>query len=196
MRIPSMQSDFSDSSFEASAVTLPPWLIAELRTDHAGETGAVFIYKGILAVSRCEKIQNFASRHLETEQKHLQRFDAILEPGVKSRLLPLWRLAGFLTGAIPAIFGAQAVYHTIESVEAFVETHYQQQIERIKAEEIVSSPSLIEIKRILKECQEDEIEHLEEAKTKLSDKIGFVTRCWGHMVGFGSSAAVRIVRLI
>ena len=76
-----------------------------------------------------------------------------------------------------------------------METHYQHQIERIKAEKCIFT-SLIEIKRILKECQEDEIEHLEEAKTKLSDKIGFVTRCWGHMVGFGSSAAVRIVRLI
>ena len=106
-------------------------------------------------------------------------------------------MAGFLTGAIPAIFGSQAVYHTIEAVEAFVKRHYQQQIERLKAEEIELSPSLIEIKTILEECQEDEINlYLEESREKLSEKIGFFTRIWGHMVGFGSAAAVRIVRLI
>ena len=137
-----MISDFDKSTFKVSPRTVPSWLVPELRSDHAGETGAVFIYKGILAVNRCKEIQNFALCHLETEQKHLQRFEEILDPGFKSRLLPLWRLAGFLTGAIPAIFGAQAVYHTIESVEAFVETHYQQQIERLKADETVSSPSL------------------------------------------------------
>ena len=31
---------------------LPAWLEAELRSDHAGETGAVLIYRGILAFSR------------------------------------------------------------------------------------------------------------------------------------------------
>ena len=191
-----MISDCDKSSFKVSPRTVPSWLVRELRSDHAGETGAIFIYKGILAVTRCEEIQNFALRHLETEQKHLQRFDEILDSGIKSRVLPLWRLAGFLTGAIPAIFGSQAVYHTIEAVEAFVKSHYQQQIEQLKAEEIELSPSLIEIKRILEECQEDEINHLEESKEKLSEKVGFFTRIWGHMVGFGSAAAVRIVRLI
>ncbi|MEK9694017.1 MAG: demethoxyubiquinone hydroxylase family protein, partial [Rhodospirillaceae bacterium] len=182
--------------FKVSPRTLPSWLVRELRSDHAGETGAIFIYKGILAVNRCEEIQNFALRHLETEQKHLQLFDEILGSRIKSRVLPLWRLAGFLTGAIPAIFGSQAVYHTIEAVEAFVKSHYQQQIERLKAEEIELSPSLMEIKRILEECQKDEINHLEESKEKLSEKVGFFARFWGHMVGFGSAAAVRIVRLI
>jgi ubiquinone biosynthesis monooxygenase Coq7 len=28
---------------------MPAWLIGELRSDHAGETGAVMIYRGILA---------------------------------------------------------------------------------------------------------------------------------------------------
>ncbi|MGB1140885.1 MAG: demethoxyubiquinone hydroxylase family protein, partial [Halioglobus sp.] len=30
---------------------LDRWLQAELRSDHAGETGAVYIYRGILAIS-------------------------------------------------------------------------------------------------------------------------------------------------
>lgn len=35
-----------------SAGLLPASLVADLRSDHAGETGAVVIYRGILAVTR------------------------------------------------------------------------------------------------------------------------------------------------
>ena len=31
---------------------IPAWLRRDLRSDHAGESGAVEIYRGILAVSR------------------------------------------------------------------------------------------------------------------------------------------------
>ena len=37
-----------------------PGLIGDLRSDHAGETGAVAIYLGILAVSRDPAVRQFA----------------------------------------------------------------------------------------------------------------------------------------
>jgi demethoxyubiquinone hydroxylase (CLK1/Coq7/Cat5 family) len=37
---------------ENIAATLPIHLLRELRSDHAGETGAVSIYRGIVAVAR------------------------------------------------------------------------------------------------------------------------------------------------
>ena len=43
-----------------------PWLERELRSDHAGETGAVFIYRGIAAVARWRnsaELLGFAERH-------------------------------------------------------------------------------------------------------------------------------------
>jgi demethoxyubiquinone hydroxylase (CLK1/Coq7/Cat5 family) len=36
----------------------------------------------------------------------------------------LWRVAGWLTGALPALFGRAAVLRTIDAVETFVEGHY------------------------------------------------------------------------
>jgi demethoxyubiquinone hydroxylase (CLK1/Coq7/Cat5 family) len=30
--------------------SMPAWLVADLRSDQAGETGAVWIYRGVLAV--------------------------------------------------------------------------------------------------------------------------------------------------
>ena len=46
-----------------------------MRSNHAGETGAVWIYKGILTVSRDPAIRLFAEHHLATEQTHLGFFE-------------------------------------------------------------------------------------------------------------------------
>ena len=58
-----------------SASTLPAHLAGEMRSNHAGETGAVWIYKGVLAVSRDAEIRAFAEHHLATEETHLGFFD-------------------------------------------------------------------------------------------------------------------------
>ncbi len=48
----------------------------------------------------------------------------------RTKLLPLWRLFGFLTGYIAAIFGPHAFYATVAAVETFVDQHYAIQIKR------------------------------------------------------------------
>jgi 3-demethoxyubiquinol 3-hydroxylase len=96
---------------------LPSWLVADLRTDHAGEAGAVMIYRGILATARDEAVRDFAQGHLATEAAHLAAIELLLAPRHRSRLSPLWRVAGWLTGALPAWAGPRAVYATIEAVE-------------------------------------------------------------------------------
>ena len=107
---------------------IPHDMIPALRSDHAGETGAVFIYKGILAVSRDTSVRAFANRHLETERRHLQVMERMLAAKDRSRLLTAWRLAGWVTGALPALFGAAAVYRTIDAMESFVDRHYAEQM--------------------------------------------------------------------
>ena len=81
-----------------SASELPSHLAGEMRSNHAGETGAVWIYKGVLALSRDAEIRAFAEHHLETEQSHLGFFEDWLTSREKSFLLPLWRLSGFVLG--------------------------------------------------------------------------------------------------
>ncbi|MEO6747886.1 MAG: demethoxyubiquinone hydroxylase family protein, partial [Caldimonas sp.] len=114
-----------------AADPLPAALIADLRTDQAGESGAVMIYRGILAVTRDARVRHVAQAHLATEAGHLARIEPLLAPQHRSRLLPLWRLAGWLTGALPALVGPRAVFATIEAVETFVDQHYAEQIESI-----------------------------------------------------------------
>ena len=86
---------------------LPDDVFADLRTDHAGEVGAVCIYQGVLKFARDPVLRDFAEHHLATEQKHLRLISGWLPAAQYSRLLSLWRLAGFLTGALPALFGSK-----------------------------------------------------------------------------------------
>ena len=164
---------------------LPRWLQQELRSDHAGEFGAVMIYHGVLAVSRDDSARQFAERHLVTEQKHLQLMEQMIPRDHRTRLLPIWRLMGWLTGAIPALFGRQAIFNTIEAVETFVDHHYQQQIVRLDPDGEFGP-----LRQTLVYCQADEISHRDEAARLALPKRGAFMRLWCAIVGYGSAAAV------
>ena len=187
-----------DQSFKATHVLLipgdklPAWVFADLRTDHAGEVGAVCIYKGVLKFARDPILRAFAEHHLATEQKHLRLISGWLPPAQYSRLLPLWRLAGFLTGALPALFGPKAVYVTLEAVETFVNQHYEDQIRALD-----SQPELNDLQQTLLDCQADEVAHRDEAAAARGhSKSGLALRIWCAMVGVGSKAAVSLIRHI
>jgi len=86
-------------------------MVRELRSDHAGETGAVFIYQGITTVARWRQdteLLAFARQHGETETEHLRLIEDWLPAESRSRLLLPWRMAGWLTGTLPALFGRRA----------------------------------------------------------------------------------------
>ena len=168
---------------------LPPALAADLRTDHAGETGAVCIYRGVLAISRDAAVRDFARRHLATEQQHLTVIERWLPVADRSRLLPLWRLSGWLTGALPALFGPLAVYATIAAVETFVDQHYQSQIDRLAGDATWAG-----LRAELDACRQDEVHHRDEARTQGGTTPGVLLRLWCAMVGRGSAAAVSVCR--
>ena len=102
-----------------------------MRSNHAGETGAVCIYRGILRITRDPGVARFAKNHLATEERHLSIFEAWLPKQHRSCLLPLWRLAGYLLGMIAAGLGPRWVFTTIDAVENFVVAHYEEQILRL-----------------------------------------------------------------
>jgi demethoxyubiquinone hydroxylase (CLK1/Coq7/Cat5 family)/predicted DCC family thiol-disulfide oxidoreductase YuxK len=168
---------------------LPAVVLADLRTDHAGETGAVQIYRGILAVTRDPALRAFATRHLATERSHLAQVEAWLPPVHRSRLLVLWRPAGWLTGALPALFGAPAVHATIDAVETFVDRHYAEQVARLDGQ-----PALAPLRELLEACRRDEVAHRDEAAALAVAAPGWPLRAWARLVGVGSAFAVRVCR--
>lgn len=177
----------------------------EMSSNMAGETGAVWIYKGALAACKIRgsmdaKVSEFALRHIQAEQQHLDVIEAALdlqhpaegqEPSVAgvSRkytcLLPIWRLAGWSLGFLPTLLGRGPwLYHTVEAVETFVEGHYGSQIEYVKkhwdnavhnsstdpAEQAERRPS--ELLRFLTWACADEVEHRDDAQRCLLESKG------------------------
>ncbi|MEL7202465.1 MAG: demethoxyubiquinone hydroxylase family protein [Pseudomonadota bacterium] len=190
-------------SFQIDAQAISPgWqsdtrVVGDLRTDHAGETGAVYIYRGILAVSRDPKVVAFAQDHLATESQHLKLIEAILPKEKRSRLIPVWKLAGWMTGFLPALVGPRLVFKTIEAVETFVDHHYQEQIDYLdKIDRYADLKNLLEI------CQADEQHHRDEAGSlagngqEPSTGSGPLVTLWTKLVGWGSQSAVAAARHI
>lgn len=195
------QPSASEAAAAPAAATPAPTvsgaMLRELRSDHAGETGAVFIYRGILAVAARRgdaAMTAFANHHLATEAEHLRLIEAWLPPRQRSRLLGPWRLAGWLTGALPALAGPRSVYATIAAVERFVDGHYQQQIDHLQRE---GGPA--ELLALLRRCQADERHHRDEALAagqQAGPPAGLWLRGWCALIGSGSAAAVVVARRV
>jgi ubiquinone biosynthesis monooxygenase Coq7 len=177
-------------AFVSEKTYIPGDVIADLRTDHAGEVGAVCIYRGVLQLTRDPGVRAFAKRHLETESEHLQQIEAWLPTAEYSRLLPLWRVAGWLTGALPALCGPRAVYATVQAVETFVDQHYAEQVQHLE-----SNANLQALRQTLLRCQTDELAHRDEAAAALGPGApGAILRLWCWLVSCGSRAAVAVCR--
>ena len=109
-----------------------------IRVDHAGEYGAVQIYKGQRAVfAKLPHKARIAGqlRQMEAdEQHHLDAFDRlIMERDTRpTALAPVWNIAGFGLGAVTALMGERAAHACTEAVESVIEGHYGEQVEELR----------------------------------------------------------------
>ena len=163
-----------------------------LRSDHAGEVGAVYIYKGILSIAKDPALVEFSKRHLETEKEHLRKIEEVLPASKRSKLVGIWKVAGYLLGFIPSLFGPRIVFATIEAVESFVEDHYEEQLKYLRAQDDPDQALI----NLLQSCQDDEIEHKNESAIKKRSTPGILLNLWMKIVGWGSSSAVKVAKII
>ena len=188
------EDKYTHETSEYFDTVVPRWnfMDKEMSSNVAGETGAVWIYKGALTAtkyrSNCEEVEAFARQHMATEQQHLDYMLEIVPTHMHTRLLNLWKFCGFMLGFIPTILGkGPALYHTVDAVETFVETHYNEQIEWLQDLEKENPEIFIRAKgykrqlgkmgeddqnsseliRVLSLCCEDEVEHKLDAKRRL-----------------------------
>ena len=119
-----------------------------LRVDHAGEYGAVQIYKAQRAVFAGLAGKEGLTRDLTEmqghETVHKERFDALLnEHRVRpTALLPLWHMAAVGLGVGTALMGEKAAHACTEAVESVIEKHYADQIEELKDRDPVLAAEL------------------------------------------------------
>jgi ubiquinone biosynthesis monooxygenase Coq7 len=119
-----------------------------LRVDHAGEYGAVHIYRAQRAVfegrAGRETIAADMAEMETQEAVHLARFEALLnaERVRPTLLIPLWRMAAVALGTGTALMGEKAAHACTEAVESVIEEHYADQIAELKERDPVLAAEL------------------------------------------------------
>ncbi len=171
-----------------------PRIAEMLRVDHAGEYGAVAIYRGQQAVfKRNAKTREIAEQLAEMEaeeQKHLDAFDKLLiERNVRpTAMTPIWNVAGYGLGVVTALMGEKAAHACTEAVENVIEQHYGAQAEEVKDEEP-------ELAATFAEFREDELHHRDTAVEQgAHDAPGY--GILSRLITAGCHAAIKITEKI
>jgi ubiquinone biosynthesis monooxygenase Coq7 len=161
-----------------------------LRVDHAGELGAVAIYRGQRAVlgdaRGRERIFGQLGELAAHEHEHLEAFERELNARrVRPTALgPVWRLAGFALGAGTALLGEKAAHACTEAVETVIEEHYAGQIEELAGLEP-------ELAAELSRFRDEELAHRDLAREEgAREAPGY--RLLSAVIGAGCRAAIRI----
>ncbi|MEM6650440.1 MAG: demethoxyubiquinone hydroxylase family protein [Pseudomonadota bacterium] len=165
-----------------------------LRVDHAGEYGAVNIYRGQRAVFDAlphkARIAGLLEEMEAGEAHHLSTFDRLLqERNIRPTLFaPLWNAAGFALGAGTALMGEKAAMACTSAVESVIEQHYGEQIEELGEDEA-------ELKATITQFREEELEHHDTA----IDEGAEDTPLYGLLktvIGAGCKAAIKVAEKI
>jgi ubiquinone biosynthesis monooxygenase Coq7 len=149
-------------------------IAAMIRVDHAGEFGALRIYKGQLAVlSRVPRAKENAASiaaMAAQEQKHFDAFSELVKQrGVRPTALePLWHVAGYALGAATALMGEKAAMACTVAVEDVIDEHYAGQIE-----ELAACPEEVDLMNTVKKFREDELDHRDEALARGAEQAPF-----------------------
>lgn len=165
--------------------------LAEMvRVDHAGEYGAVQIYRGQQAIFGRSQSKAHAARLISEmeagEQEHLRTFDRLIaERGVRPTLMaPVWRVAGFGLGAVTALMGEKAAHACTEAVENVIEEHYARQSAALEGVDA-------ELKGVVDQFREEELAHRDTAiEQGAREAPGYSVL--SAVIKFGCRAAIRI----
>ena len=125
-----------------------------LRVDHAGEYGAVQIYKGQMAVLGRSPQRDVLQQMLDQEQAHLETFEEwIANRRVRPTVLtPCWHVAGYALGMATALLGERAAMACTVAVEEVIDEHYEGQLRQLGEEES-------ELKETIAAFRADELAH-------------------------------------
>lgn len=131
-----------------------------LRVDHAGETGAIRIYRAQIAVARwrAPDLLPMLEVSLADEIEHRDRFaKAMGQRGIMPcRMLPLWWIGGALLGAVTALLGRNAILTCTEAVERTVHAHMNDQITWLRSHDADLAAAISAIR-------DQEVSHLDKA---------------------------------
>ena len=130
-----------------------------MRINHTGEVCAQALYFGQALFARDASTKKQLLHAADEEQQHLYWCHERLQDlnDRTSFLNPIWYVSSFALGASAAAFGDAISYGFVMETERQVESHLQDHIEQLHVDDDKS-------RAILKQMQEDEIRHGQEAQ--------------------------------
>jgi ubiquinone biosynthesis monooxygenase Coq7 len=137
-----------------------------LKVDHAGEHGAVSIYRAQRWVAgwRAPSMRAEVEEFIAHEQRHRALFSAELERrGVRRcRSYHLCGFGGLVLGLVTGLIGPRAIALTTEAVESVVLRHLQHQLATLSS----TDP---EAAAVIGQIVQDEQEHHDRSAARLSE---------------------------
>jgi ubiquinone biosynthesis monooxygenase Coq7 len=163
-----------------------------LRVDHAGEVGAIRIYRAQIAIARrrAPDLVPVLLESLSDEVGHRDLFAAAMHMRgiVPCHMLGLWWSGGAILGAVTAVLGRNAILTCTEAVERTVHGHMNDQIRWLTSRDADLAVELAAIR-------DEEVSHLNAARAAggrrprwLDGAIATATEMLVWMSTYGASA--------
>jgi ubiquinone biosynthesis monooxygenase Coq7 len=136
-----------------------------LKVNHAGEYGAIRIYRGQAWVARriYPDVVAFLEETLAHEVRHCALFrEAMPERGARPcRVMSLWGNGGVVLGLLTALLGRQGIWICTAAVESTVHRHLEDQLRFLRNRDE-------SLRSLILSIQEDEISHLHHAEQRIA----------------------------
>ncbi|WP_323816060.1 demethoxyubiquinone hydroxylase family protein [Cellvibrio sp. NN19] len=121
-----------------------------LRVDHAGEFGAINIYRAQLFVARIfyKDIASQLEEMLSHEKVHFNTFNKILVSRSIRHCyaIHLWAFGGFILGLFTALIGRNAIWVCTNSIESTVLHHLEWQLDFLSKNDLEVHNAVLSIK--------------------------------------------------
>lgn len=128
-----------------------------LKVNHAGEFGAINIYRSQLLISRLfiKDLVPLLHDFLQDEKRHMDIFWTEIQArkGIKCKSFWLCGLGGYFMGFISALFGRKGIMACTWAVESVVINHLEEQLKYLKSKKDQAAYNAVQ------SIMEDEVNH-------------------------------------
>ena len=155
-----------------------------LKVNHAGEYGAIRIYRAQIWVARwrCADVVPFLEETLGHEINHCTMFRNAMPQRIARpcRVMPFWGNGGLVLGFLTALLGRQGIWICTAAVEPAVHRHLEDQLHFVRNRD----PDLY---ALIIAIQNEELMHLNHAEERIS-----TTSLWSPWLGNSISRATDV----
>jgi 3-demethoxyubiquinol 3-hydroxylase len=156
-----------------------------LKVNHAGEYGAIRIYRAQAWVARSlyPDVVGFLQETLQHEIQHCSLFlDAMRERNARPcRLMSFWGNGGLVLGFLTALLGRQGIWICTAAVEAAVHRHLDDQLFYLRGRDA-------ELYSLIYCIQHEELAHLNYAQERVTNDAA-----WARVMTFFISGCTDLV---